>query len=136
LRWTTPALHSGRTATQDVFLGDQFVEAGDIVTTWLASANRDERVFDRPDDFDLSRSPNKHVSFAHGPHFCLGAFLARAELTALLESLRDLVAVAEPAGPQQYVYSNFLSGLSALPVALTAERSADRADLRQRAEHG
>lgn len=136
LRWTTPALHSGRTATQDVFLGDQFVEAGDIVTTWLASANRDERVFDRPDDFDPSRSPNKHVSFAHGPHFCLGAFLARAELTALLESLRDLVAVAEPAGPQQYVYSNFLSGLSALPVALTAERSADRADLRQRAEHG
>ncbi|MGW0395597.1 cytochrome P450 [Streptomyces sp. NPDC003042] len=128
LRWTSPALHSGRTATQDVFLGDQFVEAGDIVITWLASANRDERVFDRPDDFDLSRSPNKHLSFAHGAHFCLGAFLARAELTALLESLRELVAAAEPTGAPRYVYSNFLSGLSAQPVSLTAER-VERADL-------
>ncbi|MET9440570.1 cytochrome P450 [Streptomyces sp. NPDC006610] len=120
LRWTTPALHSGRTATQDVLLGDQFVEEGDIVTTWMASANRDERVFEDPDVFDLSRTPNKHVSFAHGPHFCLGAFLARAELSALLESLRELVAVAEPAGEPRYVYSNFLSGLSALPVTLKA----------------
>ncbi|MDT0542832.1 MULTISPECIES: cytochrome P450 [Streptomyces] len=119
LRWTTPALHSGRTATRDVLLDDRFVEEGDIVVTWLASANRDERVFDRPDDFDLSRTPNKHLSFAHGSHFCLGAFLARAELTALLESLRQLVAKAEPAGPPRYVYSNFLSGMSALPVALT-----------------
>ncbi|MFF3686577.1 cytochrome P450 [Streptomyces sp. NPDC002187] len=123
LRWTTPALHSGRTATEDVFFGDQFIEAGDIVVTWLASGNRDERVFDRPDDFDLSRTPNRHLSFAHGPHFCLGAFLARAELSALLESLRDLVAVAGPAGPPQYVYSNFLSGMSALPVTLTPERA-------------
>ncbi|MFP3987348.1 cytochrome P450 [Streptomyces sp. E11-3] len=139
LRWTTPALHSGRTATQDVFFGDQFVEEGDVVTTWLASANRDERVFDRPDDFDLARTPNKHLSFAHGSHFCLGAFLARAELTALLESLRDLVAVAEPAGPSQYVYSNFLSGFSALPVTLSPESSADSADragLLQGSEHG
>ncbi|GAA3021843.1 cytochrome P450 [Streptosporangium longisporum] len=119
LRWTTPALHSGRTATHDTFLGDQFVEEGEIVTTWMASANRDERVFDAPDDFVLSRSPNKHLSFAHGPHFCLGAFLARAELTALLESLCELVSVAEPAGPPRYVYSNFLSGMSALPVTLT-----------------
>ncbi|MEV6001717.1 cytochrome P450 [Streptomyces griseomycini] len=121
LRWTTPALHSGRTAAQDVLLGDRFVEEGDIVTAWMASANRDERVFDRPDDFDLSRSPNKHLSFAYGPHFCLGAFLARAELSALLESLRDLVAGAEPAGEPAHVYSNFLSGLSALPVALRPE---------------
>ncbi|GGX62043.1 cytochrome P450 [Streptomyces hiroshimensis] len=121
LRWTTPALHSGRTATRDVLIGDRFVEEGDVVTTWPASGNRDERVFGRPDDFDLSRSPNKHLSFVHGPHFCLGASLARAELTALLESLCELVAVAEPAGTPQYVYSNFLSGLSALPVTLTGE---------------
>ncbi|CCK30428.1 SimI [Streptomyces davaonensis JCM 4913] len=132
LRWTTPALHSGRTATQDVLLGEQFVEAGDIVTVWPASANRDESVFDRPDDFDLSRSPNKHLSFAYGPHFCLGAFLARAELSALLESLKDLVAVAEPAGEPRQVYSNFLSGMSALPVTLTGER----ADAGQPLENG
>jgi cytochrome P450 len=130
LRWTSPALHSGRTATQDVFLGDQFVEEGDIVTVWLASANHDGEVFDRPEVFDLARTPNKHLSFAHGAHFCLGAFLARAELTALLESLKDLVAVAEPAGEARYVYSNFLSGLSSLPVALTAERAAEEAAVR------
>ncbi|GAB2724292.1 cytochrome P450 [Streptomyces bullii] len=122
LRWTTPALHSGRTATQDVFLGGQFVEEGDIVTAWMASANRDERLFDRPEVFDLARTPNKHLTFAHGPHFCLGAFLARAELTALLESLCERVAVAEPAGEPGYVYSNFLSGLSSLPVTLVPER--------------
>lgn len=126
LRWTTPALHSGRTATRDVLLEDRFVEAGDIVVTWLASANRDERVFDRPDEFDLARTPNKHLSFAHGSHFCLGSFLARAELTALLESLVELVASAEPAGEPRYVYSNFLSGMSALPVALTGERPTGR----------
>lgn len=121
LRWTTPALHSGRTATQDALLGDSFIERGDIVTTWMASANRDEEVFDRPDEFDLARSPNKHLTFAHGSHFCLGRFLAVAELAALLESLRDLVAVAEPAGEAAYVYSNFLSGLSSLPVRLVPE---------------
>lgn len=122
LRWTTPALHSGRTATEDVFLEGEFVEAGDIVTTWMSSANRDEEVFAQPQEFDLARTPNKHLSFAHGAHFCIGAFLARAELSALLESLRDLVAEAEPAGEPGYVYSNFLSGFSALPVALSPER--------------
>lgn len=121
LRWTTPALHSGRTATEDVFLEGEFIEAGDIVTTWMSSANRDEEVFAQPDEFDLARTPNKHLSFAHGAHFCIGSFLARAELTALLESLRDLVAVAEPAGEPGYVYSNFLSGFSALPVTLSPE---------------
>ncbi|MCZ0975193.1 cytochrome P450 [Streptomyces albulus] len=121
LRWTTPALHSGRTATQDVFLSGQFVEEGDIVTAWMASANGDERVFYRPDTFDLARTPNKHLSFAHGSHFCLGAFLARAELAALLESLCDLVAVAEPAGAPGRVFSNFLSGFSSLPVTLVPE---------------
>ncbi|WP_419998142.1 cytochrome P450 [Streptomyces boninensis] len=121
LRWTTPALHSGRTATEDTFLGDCFIEQGDIVTAWMASANRDEDVFDRPDEFDLARTPNKHLTFAHGAHFCLGGFLARAELAALLESLRDLVAVAEPDGESGYVYSNFLSGLSSLPVLLVPE---------------
>ncbi|WP_432248431.1 cytochrome P450 [Streptomyces sanyensis] len=122
LRWTSPALHSGRTATQDVLVDDQFVEEGDIVVAWLASGNRDERVFADPDVFDLARTPNKHLSFAHGPHFCLGAFLARAELGALLESLRELVGSARPDGEPRHVYSNFLSGFSSLPVALTPAR--------------
>jgi cytochrome P450 len=121
LRWTTPALHSGRTATADTEIGGRPIKAGDIVTVWNASANRDERVFDAPDELRLDRTPNKHVTFAYGPHFCLGAYLARAEIGAVLTGLRDLVADMEQTGPARPVYSNFLSGLSSLPVALKGE---------------
>ncbi|MEV5379894.1 cytochrome P450 [Streptomyces nondiastaticus] len=119
LRWTTPALHSGRTATEDVFLGGEFIEAGDVVTVWNASANRDERVFADPGRFDLARTPNKHLTFAYGPHFCIGAYLARAEIGALLEGLRTMVAEIEFTGPRRRIFSNFLSGLSTAPVKLT-----------------
>lgn len=120
LRWTTPALHSGRTATTDTEVGGRAVREGEIVTVWNASANRDERVFDTPGELRLDRTPNKHVTFAYGPHFCLGAYLARAEIGAVLTGLRDLVAELEQTGPAKPVYSNFLSGLSALPLALKA----------------
>jgi cytochrome P450 len=118
LRWTTPTLHAGRTATEDVLLGGRFIEAGDIVTVWNASANRDERQFPDPDTFDLSRKPNKHLTFAYGPHFCLGAYLARVEIGAVLEALRDTATDIELTGPVRRVYSNFLSGLYSLPLAL------------------
>lgn len=120
LRWTTPALHSGRTATTDTEIGGQAVKAGEIVTVWNASANHDERIFDAPGELRLDRTPNKHVTFAYGPHFCLGAYLARAEIGAVLAGLRDLVAEMEQMGPTKPVYSNFLSGLSALPLTLKA----------------
>ncbi|MGN9758628.1 cytochrome P450 [Streptomyces sp. SD31] len=120
LRWTTPALHSGRTATTDTEISGQAVRAGEIVTVWNASANHDERIFDAPGELRLDRTPNKHVTFAYGPHFCLGAYLARAEIGAVLTGLRDLVAEMEQTGPTKPVYSNFLSGLSALPLALKA----------------
>ncbi|MFC9502553.1 cytochrome P450 [Streptomyces sp. NPDC057002] len=118
LRWTTPALHSGRTATSDTEIAGRPVRAGDIVTVWNASANRDERIFDAPDALDLNRSPNKHLTFAYGPHFCLGAFLARAEIAAVLSGLRELVTELERTGPVRPIYSNFLNGLSGLPLAL------------------
>ncbi|KUN96934.1 cytochrome P450 [Streptomyces caeruleatus] len=120
LRWTTPALHSGRTATTDTEVGGHLVRAGEIVTIWNASANQDERIFDAPGELRLNRTPNKHVTFAYGPHFCLGAYLARAEIGAVLAGLRDLVAQMEQTGPAKPVYSNFLSGLSTLPLALKA----------------
>ena len=122
LRWTTPTLHAGRTATEDVLMGGQFIEADDRVTIWNTSANRDERQFPEPDRFDAGRRPNKHLTFAYGPHFCLGAYLARQELAAILTGLRDLVAEVQPAGPARRVYSNFLNGLCGLPVAFTPER--------------
>ncbi|MEV6558531.1 cytochrome P450 [Nocardia sp. NPDC051756] len=118
LRWTTPTLHSGRTATTDLLLFDQLIEEGDIVTMWNASANRDERAFAEPDRFVLARDPNKHLTFAHGPHYCMGAYLARAELSAMLEALRDSVSEIRMTGPARRVYSNFLSGYSTMPVQL------------------
>ncbi|KUF19358.1 cytochrome P450 [Streptomyces silvensis] len=117
LRWATPARHFARTATRDLEIGGRHVRAGDIVTLWNTSANNDEEVFDRPRRFDLTRSPNKHLSFGHGPHFCVGAFLGRAELRALLAALVETVDEIEVCGPPTPIYSNFLNGYSSLPVA-------------------
>ncbi|GHF27749.1 cytochrome P450 [Kitasatospora xanthocidica] len=119
LRWTTPTLHSGRRATADMLLHGEFIEAGDIVTMWNGSANRDDRVFDAPDEFRLDR-PNagKHLTFAHGPHYCMGAYLAKAELAGMLEGLKEHVSEIRPAGEPTRVYSNFLSGYATMPVTL------------------
>ncbi|MFS8103323.1 cytochrome P450 [Lentzea alba] len=119
LRWATPALHFARTATADLELGGRRVRAGDIVSLWNISANFDERQFDTPLEFRVARDPNRHVSFGHGPHFCLGAHLGRAELRALLTALVDTVSDIELAGPPQRIYSNFLNGHSSLPVTFT-----------------
>jgi cytochrome P450 len=118
LRWTTPALHSGRTAMTDVVFGGRLIEEGDIVTVWPASANHDEAQFTEPAAFDLGRWPNRHVTFAYGPHFCLGSALARIEISSVLSGLRELAADLEVAGEPRRVYSNFLSGYSCLPVML------------------
>ncbi|KJS58161.1 cytochrome P450 [Streptomyces rubellomurinus] len=122
LRWTTPAMHFGRRALVDLEIGGHRIAAGDIVTLWNTSANFDEQVFTDPRAFDLARTPNKHVTFGYGPHFCLGAFLGREELKALLDGLRAQVAEVEQAGPAGRVYSNFLFGYSTLPVTFRPER--------------
>jgi cytochrome P450 len=116
LRWATPALHVARTATEDMRIGGQRVRARDIVTMWNISANNDEDVFTAPRRFDLTRSPNKHLSFGHGPHFCVGAFLGRLELRALLSALTRSVTDIQLAGTPRPIYSNFLNGYSSLPV--------------------
>ncbi|WP_433389505.1 cytochrome P450 [Micromonospora sp. KLBMP9576] len=120
LRWTTPSRHLGRLAVEPVELAGGRIEAGDIVTVWLASANFDEREFAEPDEFRLDRTPNRHLTFAYGPHFCVGARLARIQLEATLTALRDLVADIEVTGTPQRVYSNFIGGTFTLPVRLTA----------------
>jgi cytochrome P450 len=121
LRWTTPTMHFGRTATTRVTLHDTTIAAGDIVTLWLTSANRDEDVFANADRFDLGRSPNRHLALGHGPHFCLGAYLGRVEIHAMLDGLRTFVRRIEQAGPERWIYSNFLSGMSSLPIALDGD---------------
>lgn len=119
LRWTTPAMHVGRTATVPVEIHGRTVAAGEVLALWNVSANRDERVFPAPDEFDLAREPNRHVTFGYGPHFCIGAQLARTEIKALLAGLRRKVKRVEVAGSVEWLPSTFVSGACALPVALT-----------------
>ena len=118
LRWTTPAMHFGRRAVADVEVGGTTVREGDVVTLWNSSANFDEAVFPGSERFDLARTPNKHLAFGFGPHFCLGAFLGRAHVGAVLGCLRDTVSdIRLPAEPTR-LYSNFVYGYSSLPVEL------------------
>lgn len=118
LRWTTATRHVGRLATADVRLHDTRIRAGDIVTLWHASANFDEREFSDPMSFDLSRKPNNHLVFGHGPHFCIGAYLGRAEISALLSALCKHVDDFEATAPPEHLYSTVFSGYASLPVRL------------------
>ncbi len=120
LRWNTPAMHVGRTAQADVDLGGRTIRAGDLVTAWNVSANADETVFDLPEVFDLGRTPNRHLAFGYGPHFCLGAYLGRAEVSAVVEALRRTARDIELTDQPRPLYSTFLRGYTSLPVAFTA----------------
>ena len=99
LRWTSPVVQFARTATTDVELGGVSIRAGDTVTLWYPSANRDERQFADPYRFDVGRNPNHHLAFGFGEHFCLGANLARWELRAVFRELAPHLASLEAAGP-------------------------------------
>ena len=99
LRWTSPVVQFARTATADVELAGVTIKAGDTVTLWYPSANRDERQFDEPYRFDVGRDPNHHLAFGFGEHFCLGANLARWELRAVFRELAPHLASLESAGP-------------------------------------
>ena len=116
LRWASSTTYNRRTATRDVELGGHAIAAGDKVTLWWASANRDEDVFDDPFEFDIRRDPNPHVTFGHGSHFCLGANLARLEIRLVFDALLDTYASIEPAGPIEWTRSNKHSGVRRMPV--------------------
>ena len=118
LRWTTPGMHVLRTATADTAIAGTPVAAGERVVVWNAAANRDPRVFPEPERFRVDRTPNRHLALGHGPHFCLGANLAKMELRALFGDLVRRVDRVEVTGPVQRVPSPVLRGLRRLPVAL------------------
>jgi cytochrome P450 len=120
LRWWTPVMTFRRTATAEYDLGGQRIRAGDKVVVSFTSANRDEAVFADPDRFDIGRHPNPHLVFGHGPHFCLGAHLARTQLRALFEEVLARTSSLTYAGPPSYLRSNFQRGVKRLPVAWTA----------------
>src|SRR5712691_13500753 len=120
LRWWTPVMTFRRTATADCELGGQPIRAGDKVVVSFTSANRDEAVFADPGRFDIRRHPNPHLVFGHGPHFCLGAHLARTQMRALFAEVLARTTALVPAGPPSYLRSNFQRGVKRLPVAWTA----------------
>jgi len=119
LRWWTPVMTFRRTAAQDCELNGQPISAGDKVVVSFTSANRDEAVFDDPEAFDIGRHPNPHLVFGHGPHFCLGAHLARAQMRALFGEVLARTTRLAYAGQPSYLRSNFQRGVKSLPVEWT-----------------
>jgi len=122
LRWTSPVIQFARVATEDVTLHGQTIEAGQAVGIWYPSANRDEAMFDEPYRFDITRDPNYHLAFGHGPHFCLGANLARWELRAMFNELsaRPWLTELSTAGPPQWLVDLHVGAIQHQPVALGA----------------
>ena len=117
LRWATPVFHFRRTATRDVEMRGQTIREGDKVVTWYISANRDEEVFPDPYRFDITRRPNEHVTFGPGgPHFCLGAHLARLETKVMFQELLPRLRSIELTGPATRIRSNFVNGIKKMPI--------------------
>jgi len=119
LRYASPVTHIMRTAKHDVEMHGQRIRAGDRVVIWNASANRDAAAFPDPDRFDVGRTPNDHLAFGHGEHFCLGANLARLEVKVMLEELLDRLPDIEQAGEVRKLRSHFVAGIKHMPVRFT-----------------
>ncbi len=118
VRWSSPSVYKRRTASRDVTLDGQRIEQGQKVTLWEMSANHDEDVFDQPFRFDVGRSPNPHVGFGLGTHFCLGASLARLELKVMVEEILGRFTDLEVAGEPRWPANNRLVGMSSLPLVV------------------
>lgn len=121
LRWVSPVISFRRTATADTELRGQKIREGDKVVMFYISANRDEEVFPNADRFDVTRSPNEHIAFGIGEHYCLGANLARLEIRVMFEELLRRMPDLELAGPPRRLRSNFLSGIKSMPVRFSPE---------------
>ncbi|VBA51781.1 Putative cytochrome P450 126 [Mycobacterium attenuatum] len=117
VRWTTPSSSKRRTATRSTMLGGQSIEAGQKVLVWEGSANRDPVVFDRADEFDITRKPNPHLGFGQGVHYCLGATLARLELRVFFEELLSRFDRIQVVAPVEWTGSNRRNGLQHLVMA-------------------
>ena len=116
VRYVSPVIFMRRTLTRDYTMNGHAYREGDKAALFYWSANRDEAVFDDPARFDISRSPNPHVGFgAAGPHFCLGAHLARREITAILRELLQRVPDIRAAGEPDRLLSSFINGIKHLP---------------------
>jgi cholest-4-en-3-one 26-monooxygenase len=121
LRWASPVMYFRRNATKDVELRGQTIKAGEKISLWYISGNRDEDIWADPFTFDITRDPNPHIAFGGGgPHFCLGAQLARMEIHVLFEELAKRVPHVEQLGAPEPLRSNFIGGIKHLPVRFTS----------------
>lgn len=121
IRWGNPVAHLLRTANEDVELAGKVIREGDWVVSWIASGNRDEAVFNHPFTFDIGRTPNPQIGFGFGPHFCIGAHLARLEIQIMLECLAERRLEFRLNGLPQLVSSIQFCGLKSLPVSVSIE---------------
>jgi cytochrome P450 len=121
LRYHPPVLHFRRTAMRDVELRGERIREGDKVSIWYASANRDEDVFPEADRFDVGRTPNDHLSFGFGPHYCLGAALAQLEARVMFEELFARLPDIALAGPVVRLRANHINGIKHMPVRFTPD---------------
>jgi cytochrome P450 len=116
LRWVSPVVYMRRTAKRDTVLGGVEIAAGDKLALYYGSANRDEDVFVDAGRFDVGRAPNDQIAFGAGPHFCLGANVARIEIAVMLREILTRLPHMRPAGQATWLESNFISGPKTLPV--------------------
>ena len=120
IRWASPVMHMRRTVTRDTTFAGVPMRQSDKVAMWYISANRDEKYFADPYRFDVGRTPNEQGAFGTGgPHFCLGAHLARREVTAMFVELLRRLPDIEATAPPEKLRSNFIRGIKRLPVAFT-----------------
>jgi cytochrome P450 len=120
LRYASPVYHFRRTATKDVELNGVKIKAGQKVVTWFASGNRDEQIFARPNEMDVTRNPNEHMTFGRGgPHMCLGNALARIELRVMFEDLIGRISTIKRLEQIDYLRSNFVHGIKRMQVEIT-----------------
>ena len=123
LRYVSPVITMRRTATCDTEIAGQMIRENDKVVMFYPSANRDVEVFDDPSRFDVTRDPNPHLAFGWGPHFCLGASLARAEIRCLFSELLARLPDIEVSGPVRRLRSSTVNSIKSMPVRFTPERS-------------
>ena len=116
LRWTSPIIHFARTATQDTEIRGRKIREGERLSLFYGSANRDEEVFDRPFEFDVTRDPNRHLAFGVGEHFCAGAHVARLEMEMAYKYLLPRIEEIELAGPPDRLFSALVGGVKHLPI--------------------
>jgi cholest-4-en-3-one 26-monooxygenase len=123
LRWVSPLIYFRRTATKDTEIRGVKIKENDKVVLYYPSANRDEDLFENPEQFNVSRTPNDHLAFGTGQHVCLGANLARFELRCIFEELTKRLPDIQLVGEPRRLRSNFLNGIKTMPVRFTPERA-------------